>query len=144
MVRALLASDFLFWAALRLAPDQITGSILATDPALVHAAPAEEQARVAAIMQGLMPITARAEGLLYDGWQTNRPLGLDLGAITAPTLALSCEDDRYRTAENARHIAAEVSGAEARIYPDGGHVWVGRDAEMFADAAGFLRRSGFA
>ena len=144
MVRALLKSDFLFWASLKLAPRQIIGSILATDPGLVDAASTDEKERVAGIIRGLLPITARADGLLYDNRQTNRPLDLALRNITAPTLAFSCEDDRYRTAENARHIAAEVPGARVVIYPTGGHIWVGRDAELFGEIDTFLRGIGYA
>jgi pimeloyl-ACP methyl ester carboxylesterase len=138
-VAALLASDFLFWAALRGAPDQIIGTVLATDPALVHAAAPAEAARVRAVMDALMPISRRAEGLLFDGSQANRDLGLDLAAIRIPTLALSCEDDRYRSAENARLIAATTPRAQARIFADGGHVWVGHNSEMFAAMDAFAR-----
>jgi pimeloyl-ACP methyl ester carboxylesterase len=65
-------------------------------------------------------------------------------AISAPTLLVSAEDDRFLTAENARYLAGVIPGAEALILPDGGHVWVGHDAEVFAAIDGFLRRAGAA
>lgn len=141
-VRALLSSDFLFWSAMTLVPNQIVGTVLATDPALVAAAGRQEHARVGAVMRALLPISRRTTGILYDGIQANRPLDLDLAAIVAPTLALSCDDDRYRTAENARHIAATVPGASARVFPSGGHVWVGRSTELTAAVIPFLGHAG--
>jgi 2-hydroxy-6-oxonona-2,4-dienedioate hydrolase len=55
-------------------------------------------------------------------------------------LALSLEDDRFETLAAARHIAASVPGAELAHYPTGGHVWVGRNSEVFADVDRFLSR----
>lgn len=140
-VRAVLGSDFLFWSAMRLVPDVIIGSVLATDPALVRRVSRTEAARVHAVMAALMPISMRAQGIIYDGVQANRDLALDLAAIRAPTLALACADDRYRTAENARHIAATVAGARAVVFADGGHVWAGRNDAMFAAITAFLRET---
>jgi pimeloyl-ACP methyl ester carboxylesterase len=65
---------------------------------------------------------------------------MDLGRITAPTLALSLADDRFDTLAAARHIAATVPDARLVSYPTGGHVWVGHDAEVFAEIDRFLRR----
>ena len=64
---------------------------------------------------------------------------MDLATIRAPTLTVSCEDDRFLTADAARHIAATVPGARLMILPTGGHVWVGRDAELWGEVDGFLR-----
>jgi 2-hydroxy-6-oxonona-2,4-dienedioate hydrolase len=132
--------DLLFWAALRLVPDLMTETLLATDRAVVAAASPAEQARVRAIREAILPVSRRRAGLLMDARATTTPPGFDLSAIRAPTLAVSCEDDRFGTAVAARVIAAEVPGAELIVYPDGGHVWVGRNDQLFADIAGFLRR----
>jgi pimeloyl-ACP methyl ester carboxylesterase len=67
---------------------------------------------------------------------------MDLHRITAPTLTISCEDDRFGTAAAARHIAATVPGASLKIFPTGGHVWVGHDAEIMAQIAAFLCQVG--
>lgn len=139
-VFAALGSDALFWTATRLARDQVIGTVLATDPALVRAATAAEQARVAAIVETLLPVAPRVQGTLYDNRQTNRWQGLDLAAISAPTLTLACEDDRFLTDDNARWLAEQIAGAELRIFPDGGHVWVGRDDALFDAVEEVLRR----
>jgi pimeloyl-ACP methyl ester carboxylesterase len=52
--------------------------------------------------------------------------------ITAPTLANSYEDDGFGTAAAARHIGEHVPNAMVYVYPDGGHIGIGHDAESFA------------
>ncbi|MGV8984978.1 MAG: alpha/beta fold hydrolase [Cypionkella sp.] len=133
-----LGSDFLFWAGMALAEDQMIATLLATDPALVHAASASEQERVRAILHGILPVSIRKRGLLNDGALAGTPAPMALDQIQAPTLTISVEDDRFGTAAAARHIAASVTGAKLLIYPTGGHVWVGHDAELFATVADFL------
>jgi 2-hydroxy-6-oxonona-2,4-dienedioate hydrolase len=144
LAEAALGSDFIFWAAITAAPDTMTGALLATDPALVHAAGPAEEARVREVLRNILPISARARGLLNDAASTGRPMEFDYESITAPTLAISMADDRFGTAESARHIAARVSGARAIVYPDGGHVWVGREAELFGAIDAFLKEIGYA
>ena len=61
---------------------------------------------------------------------------MPLGTIRAPTLALSLADDRFENLDAARHIAATVPGAQLVSFPTGGHVWVGRNAEVFAGSMG--------
>jgi len=138
IIRWGLRSDLLFWAGLRFARDHMIASLLATDPALVQAATPEEQARVDAILHGILPVGAKSRGLLNDARLAGDPAPLDLGAIRAPTLAVSVEDDRFGTAAAARHIAATVPGAELLVFPEGGHVWVGHDEELLAAMHGFL------
>ncbi|MBV2360253.1 alpha/beta hydrolase [Thalassococcus sp. CAU 1522] len=138
-VFAALGSDLLFWAATRFARDRLIGTVLATDPALVRAAPAAERARIDALIDTLMPISARVEGLLFDNRQTNRVLDLPLDRITAPTLILSTEDDRFMTARNARWLAGRIAGSELLILPDGGHVWAGHDDTATAAMLALLR-----
>ncbi len=113
-----LQSDFLFWAGMTLAEDKMIATLLATDPALVRkAASPEEQARVRNILREILPVSARSKGLLNDGLQAGTPPEQKIETIKAPTLAISMEDDRFGTADAARHIAATVPGAELVIYP---------------------------
>jgi 2-hydroxy-6-oxonona-2,4-dienedioate hydrolase len=133
-----LRSDWLFWAGLRVAEDRMIEALLATDARLVHAAAAEEQARVRSILRDILPISARARGLLNDARLAGNPAPMPIEQIRAPTLAISVEDDRFGTADAARHIAASVPGARLLMFPSGGHVWVGHDAELFAALGQFL------
>jgi pimeloyl-ACP methyl ester carboxylesterase len=134
-----LRSDFLFWSGLVTMPDAMTAALLATDPALVAAASADEQARVRQILWDILPVIDRADGLLNDAKLAGNPAPMALEQIRAPTLAISLEDDRFGTFDAARHIAATVPGARLVSYPSGGHVWVGHDQEIFAVISDFLR-----
>jgi pimeloyl-ACP methyl ester carboxylesterase len=136
-----LRSDFLFWLGMTLGEDAMIGTLLATDPALVHRAEAAEQARVRAILRDILPVSDRARGLLNDGRLAGSPEPMALETIRAPTLALSLEDDRFETLAAARHIAATVPGARLVSWPTGGHVWVGRNREVFAVVDGFLAQA---
>lgn len=133
-----LRSDFLLWLAMTLNEDALIAALLATDPALVRKTNPAEQARVRSILRNILPISDRAEGLLNDGRLAFDPAPMSLEQIKAPTLALSLEDDRFQTLAAARHIAETVPGARLVTYPSGGHVWVGRNQEVFADVAEFL------
>jgi pimeloyl-ACP methyl ester carboxylesterase len=62
-----------------------------------------------------------------------------LERITAPTLALSFEDDKFQTLAAARHIALSVKNGKVVAFPDGGHIWAGHEAQVFAAVAGFLK-----
>ena len=133
-----LRSDLLFWLGMIVAEDAMIGTLLATDPALVHAAAPAEQARVRAILHDILPVSDRARGLINDGRLAGSPEPMALETIRAPTLALSLEDDRFETLAAARHIAATVPGARLVSWSTGGHVWVGRNVEVFAAIDGFL------
>lgn len=133
-----LKSDFLFWSAMKLNEDAMIGALLATAPELVHRAEPSERARVRSILRNILPVSDRARGLLNDGRLAADPAPMALATITAPTLALSLEDDRFQTLDAARHIAASVPGAQLVSFPQGGHVWVGHDQEVFQAIGRFL------
>jgi pimeloyl-ACP methyl ester carboxylesterase len=141
VMRYALKSDVLFWAGITMAEDTMIATLLATDPALVRAAHPDEQARARAILHAILPISLRTRGLLNDGYLAADPAPQALERIQAPTLAISLEDDRFETLAAARHIAAGVAGARLITYPTGGHIWVGRDAELMGEIDAFLRAS---
>lgn len=134
-----LRSDFLYWSGATLAPEAMTSALLATDPDVVAGADAAERARVRRILWEIFPVSARADGLLNDGKLAGNPAAQALEKVAAPTLAISLEDDRFGTFEAAKHIAGSVRGARLVSWPRGGHVWVGHDADMFAEIDKFLR-----
>lgn len=144
LAEAVLRSDFLFWSALSLAPELMIETLLATDAELVRTASYREEERVRDMLWHILPVSRRADGLLNDSRLTRAPGPMELERIAAPTLAISLEDDRFGTADAARHIASAVAGAKLVIYPAGGHVWVGRDRELFAAIDAFLKHSGYA
>jgi pimeloyl-ACP methyl ester carboxylesterase len=135
-----LRSDFLFWAAIRLARETLIGSILATPPEVVAAAGADEQARVAQILDHILPVSPRRQGLLNDAGIASSLPRYELERIRAPTLAISVADDRFGTYEPARYTAEHIPGARFVGYPSGGHVWVGHHREVAAEITVFLRK----
>ncbi len=129
-VRTLLTSDFAYWSALNMAPERLIGTLLATDPALLARVSRAERARAFAIMSDIMPIGARAKGMLNDARQAGHPVAMDFSLLRMPVLLISAEDDRFGTAATARKISAAVPHAEMTILPDGGHIWLGHNHEV--------------
>ncbi len=125
-----LRFDFLFWAALRFAPRAMIATILATDPALVDQADADERARIARLLGTILPVSARRLGLLNDSAVLADIERFALESILAPTLVISAADDRYGTYDVARYTAEHIPQARFIGYADGGHVWVGHHAAL--------------
>lgn len=140
-VRQLSTSNFLFWAASRLARERMIETLLATDPRLVRNASASERGRANRILEEIMPIERRSRGMLNDARLAGNPARIDFSRIRVPTFVVSAEDDRFGTAATARDIAAAVPGAGLLILPDGGHIWVGHDARLWSAVATFLRQT---
>jgi 2-hydroxy-6-oxonona-2,4-dienedioate hydrolase len=134
-----LRSDFLFWAAIRLAPRAMIGSILATPPEVVDKVDADEQARVAQVLDHILPVSPRRTGLVNDAAVVTTLPRYELERIQAPTLVISVADDRFGTFEPARYTAEHIPGARFVGYPTGGHILAGHNKEALADIAGFLK-----
>lgn len=139
LFRTALQSDFLFWLALKASPDALVEGILATRVAVVEAASPAEKARVGRMLEHILPVSRRTQGLLNDAAVVSNLPRYDLARIAAPTLAISFEDDLYGTHENARYIASQVPGARFLSFPTGGHVSVGHDEEVRDAVLRFLR-----
>ena len=139
LVGKVLTSDFWFWTLLAAVPDQLTGTLLATDPALLKTVSPAERERARLILEELMPISRKVQGIANDGRMAGQPTSIELSAIRAPTLVLSTEDDRFGTADTARRIKAALPAARLIVYPDGGHIWLGHDSEMADEIAAFAR-----
>jgi 2-hydroxy-6-oxonona-2,4-dienedioate hydrolase len=134
-----LQSDVLFWAAIRLARATVIRAILATPPAVVANASADEQARVGNILEHILPVSPRRLGLLNDAAVTASLPRYELERITMPTLVISLADDLFGTFDGARYTAAHVPRARFIGYPSGGHVWVGHQQDVMAEIAAFLK-----
>lgn len=134
----LIRSDFLFWSALHVARDQVIKGVLATPPELlVHAGP-RERARVEAMLENILPVSLRAEGLRSDTAVGKHLLPSPLESIRLPTLVISARDDRYGTFASAKYTADRIPGARFIGFEEGGYTWVGHDDEVLAAIAGLL------
>ncbi|HEY6221856.1 MAG TPA: alpha/beta hydrolase, partial [Candidatus Eisenbacteria bacterium] len=138
LLQAFLGSDFAFWAAIRLALPLVTRGILGTPPEVLESADAAEKARVARILEEILPISARRAGLLNDAAVVSSLPRYELERIAVPTLAISAADCLYGTFDGARYTAENVPGARFIGYPTGGHMTVGRHEEILAEIADFL------
>ncbi len=134
----LVTSDFLFWSALHVARDQVIKLVLATPPEVLAAASPQEQARVNAMLDNILPVSTRAEGLRVDHWQATHLEPMALEVIRAPTLLISLRDDGYGTYAGAQYSATRIPGARFIGFDHGGHTWVGHDAEIQSEIASFL------
>lgn len=127
-----VGSDVLFWTGLHVARDQMIATVVATPPAIVAAADPAEQARVNAMLDVILPVSARAAGLRADTAASKSMTPVDLARVTAPTLIVSARDDGYGTYASADYMAAQIAGARFLGFETGGHAWVGHNDEVMA------------
>ena len=127
---SVIGSDFLFWSALHLARNPLIGTVLATPPQVVATASPVEQARVRAMLDNILPVSSRAEGLRSDTAASKHLAPAALASVRAPTLIISALDDRYGTYASAKYTASHIAGAKFVGFARGGHIWVGHDDEV--------------
>lgn len=134
-----LRFDFVLWVAIRIAPQAMIRGLLATPLDVVRQASLDEQARVQAMIEAILPVSVRRLGLLNDALITSTQPRYPLERIRVPTLAVSAADDLFGTLDAARYTAEQIPGARLVAYPNGGHALVGRQREVMNEIAGFVR-----
>ena len=130
MLLRLLGSDFLFWVGLHVGRDQVIRHVLATPPAQVAAASADERARVNDLAERILPVSLRAAGLRDDTRLGKRLGPYPLEAIRVPTLVASARDDGFGTYAAAQYTASHIEGAKFLGFEEGGHLLVGNEATV--------------
>jgi 2-hydroxy-6-oxonona-2,4-dienedioate hydrolase len=130
LLLSLIGSDFVYWSAMHVARQQVIARVLATPPALVAVASPAEQARVNAMIDSILPVSARAEGLRNESTTATHLQPYALDAIRAPTLLISARDDGYGTYASAEYTASRIANAKFIGFETGGHLWVGHDDEV--------------
>ena len=133
MLMQLIGSDFLFWAGLHVARDQVIRYVLATPPGQVAAASPQERTRVNAMLNHILPVSKRAAGLRSDSALGKNMASYPLESIRAPTLVVSVRDDGYGTYASSQYTASRIPGAKFISFDTGGHIWVGHDDEVQAE-----------
>ncbi|MGE0581886.1 MAG: DUF6544 family protein [Steroidobacteraceae bacterium] len=141
MFMRLLGSDFRFWAALQVARDQVVRYVLATPPALLAAASDRERERVKALVDGILPVSARIAGLRDDTGLGKRLTPYPLESIRAPTLVVSARDDGFGTYAAAEYTASRIADAKIIGFETGGHLWVGHDDAVRREIVDLARRA---
>jgi 2-hydroxy-6-oxonona-2,4-dienedioate hydrolase len=115
-------------------------SILGTPPEVVNNANGADQAKVATMLEHILPVAPRRLGLLNDAVVVSSLARYEPRDIKVPLLAISTADDRYGTFDGARYAAEHVPGAQFIGYPDGGHLCVGHTEDIIAGIAEYLTR----
>jgi 2-hydroxy-6-oxonona-2,4-dienedioate hydrolase len=141
VVRAIIASDFVAWAALKvrwLVPGAMATTMLGTDPLLVRSAEPNERARVREILDRILPVSSRIRGMEFDIRTAAATEPYPIETIFCPVLTVSAEDDSFGTAARARQIAGIAPNGRAVIYPTGGHALVGRYSDALSEITSFL------
>jgi pimeloyl-ACP methyl ester carboxylesterase len=137
---AMLRSDFLFWLAMRAAHRPLIRLVLGTPLEVYDQASGADQARLHLLLEHMLPISARREGLVHDAGIVSALPRYDLEQIATPTLIVSAKDDGYRTYEGARYSAEHIPGARFLGYDHGGHLLVGHQQEIFAEIEALFAR----
>lgn len=136
MMMRVIGSDALFWSAMHIARKRVIATVLATPPGLLASASPDEQARINAMLDGILPVSARAIGLRADTAASKAMTPVDLSRVRAPSLIISARDDSYGTYAAAEYMAGQIAGARFLGFDTGGHTWVGQnDAVMEAVTA---------
>jgi 2-hydroxy-6-oxonona-2,4-dienedioate hydrolase len=130
ILNTLVGSDFAFWTALQVARDQVIKRVLGTPPELVANAKPAERAIVDAMLDSILPVSARADGLRNEAKIAKSLEPLALEKIRAPTLIISARDDGYGTFASAQYTAGKIAGAKFVGFGQGGHMTVGHDEEV--------------
>ena len=120
----------MFWAALQVARDQVIKVVLATPPELLTTASSQERTRINTMLDHILPVSERASGLTSDTAVGKHLTPSPLQAVRAPTLVISARDDRYGTFATAQYTASQIADARFIGFDQGGHTWVGHDAEV--------------
>jgi 2-hydroxy-6-oxonona-2,4-dienedioate hydrolase len=141
LLMRLIGSDFLFWAGLHVARDQVIKYVLATPPEQVSNASQQERARIDDILERILPVSERAAGLRSDS-VLGKSLGpSELSKVCAPTLIVSVRDDGFGTYASAEYTASLIKDAKFLGFEHGGHVWVGHDDEVLAEIGELVKRN---
>ena len=138
IMNVVLGSDFPYWLAMKVWPGAML-RIVAVPSSLVPQldASAKEDLRKAISM--ILPVTARRRGILYDANNQKSEEPYPLERMTVPSLLVSSADDLYGTLVNARAAANAIPGAKLLEFGSGGHLLLGRDAELWPAVAQFMR-----
>lgn len=139
LLMRIVTSDLVFWLTRTFARDTLVRTVLATPPQEFHAADAAEQARANLMLERIMPIEARIQGLLNDSRIAGNPPRYALEAIRTRTLLVSMRDDLYGTYASAEYTAKHIAGASFVGYERGGHAWLGHHREIVDRIAEFVR-----
>jgi len=141
LLDAALSADLPLWLLARLAPQTARQLVLATPPEAYATAGSDEQRRADAMLAMIQPVSVRRQGLLNDSRLTTGAARVALESIRAPTLCISARDDGFGTYASALYSCQHIAGARFLGFDSGGHLLLGRRAEVVAGIEALLNES---
>jgi 2-hydroxy-6-oxonona-2,4-dienedioate hydrolase len=141
ILNTLASSDFLFWAATRVARATLLKTILGTPVEIYRNATVGERRGVDQMLRSILPISRRFAGISNDGAIGSHLMPSALEGMRVPSLLVSAADDLYDTYESALHTAGQIPNATFLGFPSGGHLLLGHDEEVRARVTSFLKES---
>ncbi len=127
--------DFPYWAATKVGRKTLV-RFFGVDPAVEAKAGPEDREKINALFAGMLPLSARADGIMAD--TTSELVKPDLEGIRCPTLVISAEDDLYHTLPSARFAAEHIPDATLKVFKTGGHLLISHSNELRGMIADFL------
>jgi 2-hydroxy-6-oxonona-2,4-dienedioate hydrolase len=131
------SADFLFWIAIRASRSAVV-RFLGVAPEVEARASEADRARVAEVIQSILPLSSRVRGIAVDSAVELSPWPLE--QLQTPTLIISAKDDLFKTLPGARYTAERIRGAELRVLESGGHLMVGQSDLVRNLVSQFLRQ----
>jgi pimeloyl-ACP methyl ester carboxylesterase len=138
--QALFKSNFPFWFLQKIAPGSLD-TMFDVSPALRAGLTPEEEAMVASMVEAFQPVTARFDGIRNEGAAIDPQANYRVEEISAPTLVVHAEDDHINPFSIGEYTAAHIRGAQFLPLATGGHLLLGRHAEIRARANAFLQQN---
>ena len=140
MLNAIGKSDFLFWAAMRVARGSLIRTLLGTPLDVYRNASDEARHDVDALLESILPISRRAAGIWNDTAIGSTLERYPLEDMHVPTLVLSAADDGYDTYDSGLYTAEQIHDGEFVGFPTGGHLLVGHEEAVRSRIAKFLEK----
>jgi 2-hydroxy-6-oxonona-2,4-dienedioate hydrolase len=144
----LFRSDFFYWFMITYLPKTMQDMMMLV-PKGFPLTP-EYSLRVKNILQGDLPISPRADGLVFESYTVAPEMNesvLDtspfpLREIKTPVLVLNALDNPITLPENVKALADKIPGARLFTVPDGGHLFFGHSQEVKSEIVTFLSKNG--
>jgi pimeloyl-ACP methyl ester carboxylesterase len=138
LYQALFSSDFPYWALQNVSRSSLE-PLFDITPELRAAAPAEEQAFMAHMVDAFQPVTARMDGLQNEGAAIDPAARYHLETISSPTLIVHAQDDQINPFSFGEYTAEHIPGAQFLPLETGGHLLLGHHADVRAQVNSFLQ-----
>jgi 2-hydroxy-6-oxonona-2,4-dienedioate hydrolase len=135
------SSDLLFGLLATYDSPMIEEAFGATDE-ITATLPEDERNIAHDIVQGMLPISLRSEGLKLDKAFVDTLRESNLTAIKAATLVVSAKDDKVAPYGWGEYTAGKIPGARFILYTKGGHMLLGHRRNITAAVDSLLASVG--